>query len=417
MLRRHPHRSRTEIARQTGLTRGAVSRITAELLEEGLVVEEGSRRSTGGRPQTRLRLNNAAMFAVGADVNMWETRFALADLGGKILQEHTVPTPSNPQDTLDLIATHANELLRGRNRESIEGIGVSAPGVVNRRSGEVDLGFTPDWNHWRVSAELERRLKLRVCVENSTRSASLAEYYYGSPEIRGSQCLLYVRVDEGIGVGILLNGTLYYGPQMAAGEFGQMIVSDKPGLTEHFIPGCLEQLAANPETCARYRQRRGETALKGLASFRESAAQVRAICCAANRGDSTAVGVIRETAEALGRGIHNLVWIFNPDTVVVNGAIVDSWPLLRETILKAFPRGEEFFNFRKLNFRPSSLGEHAALMGSVALPFHSLFLTGRRAAADSAKTGVRARTDTDLPLWPQVLGAEPIEPHSESGLL
>jgi len=381
LLREQPRLSRTEIARQTGLTRGAISRITAELLREGLVLEDGARMSTGGRPQTRLRLNHEALLAIGVDVGMWETRIALGDLGGKILEEQTVRTPSNPKRTLELIAERARQIARSCKPGSVEGVGVSAPGVVNTRTGVVELGFTPQWNNWKLSAELERRLNLPVFVENSTRSAAIAEYHYGSPDIRGSKCLLLVKVDEGIGVGIVLNGLLYYGPHLAAGEFGQMIVSDAAGISDHPIPGSLERLAGNPETCARFRLGRSETALKGRASFRESAAQVRAICRAANQGDSTAVRVVRESAEFLGRGIHNLVWVLNPDTVVLNGAIVDSWPLVQESVRTFFPKGEEFMNFRKLTFRPSGLGEQAVLIGSLSLPFLFLFSHGRRAAA------------------------------------
>src|SRR5512140_3043233 len=77
LLRRFGQLSRADIARRTGLSEGTVSRIAAELMQERLVSELGAENSTGGRPGTLLQLDSHHFYAVGAEVQNWETRIAV----------------------------------------------------------------------------------------------------------------------------------------------------------------------------------------------------------------------------------------------------------------------------------------------------------------------------------------------------
>ena len=83
-------------------------------------------------------------------------------------------------------------------------------------------------------------------VDNNVRLAAIAEYNYGNLlEVRNSRCLLLAMVEEGIGIGIVLDGRLYYGPRDAAGEFGQMVIPDKGDSCTTRRAGCLEKLASS----------------------------------------------------------------------------------------------------------------------------------------------------------------------------
>ena len=379
LLRHNPRLSRVEIARQSGLSAGTVSRIVGDLLREKLLVEDGSRVSTGGRPQTRLSLNHSLLTAVGVEIHVWETRIALAGLGGRIVEDRVLRTPSDPAETLDLIVKTVTELGARFPNRRIEGVGVGIPGVVDTKTGIVRIGFTPEWNAYSLREYLTSRLPYPVFVENNTRAAALAEHDFGGAETLHSRCLLYLVVDEGIGIGVVLDGDVYRGPNMAAGEFGQMIISESAGLTTHEVPGSLEQLASNPETCARFRQlRNGRVSSDSSGKFRETAAQVRLICSSANEGDNVARQALAETCRFLGIGLHNVIWGLNPDIVIVDGAITDAWPLVKDHLLRQFPTGSELVNFRCLTLRPSALRGQAAILGALSLPFRPLFSEGLR---------------------------------------
>ncbi|HYO80344.1 MAG TPA: ROK family transcriptional regulator [Bryobacteraceae bacterium] len=372
VLRKNPHLSRAELARRTGLSEGAVSRITAELLLEKLIFEQGSENSTGGRPGQRLDLDATHYRSVGVEVHEWQTRVSAGTLSGEIVETEWFRTPESATDTLDQIAAR---VLSSRDRHPshpILGVGISLRGIIDDERGAVKLGSTPQWTGVRVTEYLQERIGIPVHVENNVRVAALAEYTYGGTEIHNSRCLLLVRVDEGVGLGIVLNGELYRGPRRAAGEFGQMVVADSPGGGAHDRPGSLERLAANPAIASRY----AALAQNGKAGRGDTESRVRTICHLAMQGDPHAAFAVREAMRYLGIGVANAVWTLDPDVVLVHGAVTEAWPLVMRAIQEQFPTGQEIPHFRDLILRPCALGQDSGIIGAMALPFVSIFATG-----------------------------------------
>lgn len=369
LLRRHHPLSRVELARRTGLSEAAVSRIIAELMEEGLLVELGGERSTGGRPGIRLQLNETRFRAIGVEIQNWETRVSLGTVSGRILNSERFRTPSSPEKTLDRIAASIERLAEA-SPETLTGVGISARGLVNSKTGVAEVGNDPAWVHVAVRDYLAKRIASSIFVENNVRAAALAEYVCGSPEVQGSHCLLFVKVDEGVGMGMVLDGRLYHGPRMAAGEIGQMVIAAQSGPERHNRPGCLEMLASDPVTCERYA---GLAELKSRPGSNNSSEQVRQICHLAMEGDAAARQAVAETATYLGIGIANVVWALDADAVVLDGALIEAWPLVSAAIREQFPEGPQFLNFRNLTLRPSALGGEASMIGAITLPFTPLF--------------------------------------------
>ena len=70
-LHRHGGLSRKRLASMLGLTPAAVTKIAAELIEEGLVFEDGPLASTGvGRREILLRLNPNAFCSLGVSIGL-----------------------------------------------------------------------------------------------------------------------------------------------------------------------------------------------------------------------------------------------------------------------------------------------------------------------------------------------------------
>jgi predicted NBD/HSP70 family sugar kinase len=368
LLRRHQRLSRAEIARRTGLSEAAVSRIVARLMTRDLVVEQGGEDLTGGRPGIRLQLNEDLFQAFGVDIQNWETRISLGTITGRVLETERLRTPSTPGKTLKAVAEVIEAHAPKSSPFAAHGVGVSVRGLVNSETGVVALGNDPSWVRVDVKQQLEELLDRPVFVENNTRAAALAEYHYGSPDVQGVRCLLFLMVYEGIGLGIVLDGKLYSGPRMAAGEFGQMVIDDKAGPERHDRPGCVELLASDTVTVDRYQTLSGtKTNFGGVHE------QVQRICHLAMSGDAAARQAILETSRYLGIAISNVVWSLDAEAVVVDGTLTEAWPLVYAAIRDQFPDGRRFLNFRNLALRPSSLGGEATIIGALTLPFAPLF--------------------------------------------
>lgn len=369
LLQRHERLSRAELSRYSGLSEGTVSRIVTDLIRRKLVKEDGAENSTGGRPATSLRLEQNR-FAVGVDVHSWETQFGVGTVRGKIVETLSLRTPRDPEATIDMIACQFAAWREQYGASQVEGIGVSIRGIVNSRTGVVVLGADPGWVDVPVKALLEARLQVPVYVENNVRAAALAEFSYGNPGVRDSRCLLVVVVDEGVGVGIVLNGRIYPGPRMAAGEFGQMVIRASDSLERYDRPGCLERLASDVALCDRYAELAHSKSFAGSGNV---AARVRMICHRATNGEPAARTAIREICRYLGIGISNVVWGLDADTVVIHGVITEAWPLVAPVILDQFPEAGQTVTRQSLVLRPSLFGREASLVGVATLPFHKMF--------------------------------------------
>jgi predicted NBD/HSP70 family sugar kinase len=373
LLQRHERLSRAELSRYSGLSEGTVSRIVNDLIRRKLVMEDGAENSTGGRPATSLRLEQNR-FAVGVDVHSWETQFGVGTMRGRIVETLSLRTPRDPEAAIHMIARQFNAWRLQYGRSQLEGIGVSIRGIVNSGTGVVELGADPGWADIHVKEMLEERLQAPVYVENNVRAAAMAEYNYGTPGVRDSRCLLVVVVDEGVGVGIVLDGRIYHGPRMAAGEFGQMVIQASDSAERYDRPGCLERLASNVALCDRYAEMASSKSFSGSGNV---TARVRMICHRAMNGEPAARTAIQETSKYLGLGISNVVWGLDADTVIIHSVITEAWPLVSPVILDQFPDAGPAVTRHNLVLRPSLFGREAALVGVATLPFHSMFTEKR----------------------------------------
>ncbi|MCX6603495.1 MAG: ROK family transcriptional regulator [Acidobacteria bacterium] len=366
LLRRANTMSRAELARTSGLSDGTMSRIIAELLEQDLVIEVGEENSTGGRPSTRLQLSDN-LRSIGVEIQNWETRFAVATMRGALVDTVVVRTPATPEATLHLITEQVQ--LFQRSHQRLQGIGVTVRGIVNRQTGIVEIGNDPGWDHIALQQLLEASTGLPVWAENDVRAATIAEYHYTNAGEHAPQCLLYVSVNEGVGVGIVLYGQEYAGPSMSAGEFGQMVIADDGTNTRQDRPGCLEKLVANSAICDRYALIQG----KAPGKWTDSAARVRRICQRALTGDRPAAQVVREAARYLGIGIASMVFGLDPQVIVLNATLNAAWPILLEEISAQFPDKSQWPTFGKLSLRQSAFGGQGCLIGAATLGFGPLF--------------------------------------------
>jgi predicted NBD/HSP70 family sugar kinase len=370
LLRRHRQLSRAELARRTSLSEASVSRIIAELMDQGLLVDLGNGPGTGGRPGARLELNEERFQAIGVDIQNWETQVALGTATGRIIRSERFRTPQSPAEALDRIAVSVAGII-GSLHEPLVGIGVSTRGLVDSRHGVAELGSNPTWVHVEISDYLAGRTNMPVYVENNVRAAAVAEYVNGNTDVQGAHCLLFVLIGEGVGMAIVMDGKVHHGPNMAAGEIGQMVIADQGGPERHNRSGCLEVLASDLATCDRYNNLAGTKARSSTSS--SCTQQMRQICQLAMEGDPHARAAVTATARFLGIGIANAVWALDADAVVIDGPVTEAWPLVSAAIRDQFPEGPLFLNFRNLVLRPSALGGEAAVIGAITLPFAPIF--------------------------------------------
>jgi predicted NBD/HSP70 family sugar kinase len=346
--------SRAEISHETALQRSTVSLIVEELKSEGLIYEiEGE--STGGRPPNLLRLRAAGCIAIGVSLGTTSTTVATGDLVGRVLRRETFPTDPDREQTLALIAACIQEFS---NETTIEGIGVSLPGLVDSETGTALFIPYFKWRDWAFADRLQQMIGMPVAVDNDANAAALAELWLGRPEIRDVRDFIFVLVEEGLGTGIIFDGQIYHGKTGGAGEFGHMTigrgapVSCAAGSTE-----CWEAFASERAALARYAS--ASNSLMGT-NFND-------LIDLAFGGDQFARDALVETAHFLGLGISNLTKGLSPEAVILGGEIARAWPVIADELQNTVAQNSICQGLLSTPLFASTLGAETGIMGALSL--------------------------------------------------
>lgn len=356
--------SRAEIAVETALQRSTISLIVDELKIGGLL-EEVYGESTGGRPPILLSLRTVDAVAIGVDLGTIRTVVATSDLAGRVLEQEEFPTDPCAEKTITQIIKSTLKLIK-KNKGTIEGIGVSLPGLVDQESGTALYIPYFNWCDLKISQEIQAATGLAVSADNDANAAALAELWFGRPEVREVRDFIIVLIEEGVGTGIVFDGQIYRGKSGAAGEFGHMTIGEgAPVACADGNHGCWEAFASERAARARYAKLTTGSNSKGKIKFGE-------LVDRALKGEEPAQSALKETAHYLGIGIANLIQGLSPEAVIVSGPMVRAWPLIAEETKQAVEKSA-CRGVPPARIIASTLGEQPTLMGALSLVLAAKF--------------------------------------------
>jgi predicted NBD/HSP70 family sugar kinase len=311
ILRERGGLSRAQIAARAGLSRTTLSEITGDLLARGAIVvvtTDATLRAGSGRPAELLALDPCAGQFMGVDVGHNRVRVAVADAAHEIIAQGHAGYPPGTGWAERLAAGFALIERIGRDSgvtfEALQGIGVGVSGP--HPAAEVRA---------QVLAAFGARFAAPVLVDNNTRFAALAEAIADGTDARD---VLYIRLSDGIGGGLVVGGRLVAGGRGVAGEFGHVNVDKSGGECRCGKCGCLETVASVP------------AALRTCADRGRALPTLGDLAAALAEGDGVAVGVVDEVAAAVGRVLADAALILNPDQIVIGGSLTRAAPMIVE---------------------------------------------------------------------------------------
>jgi glucokinase len=230
----------------------------------------------------------------------------------------------------------------GARREDVIGIGVGAPGPLDRQRGIVVTTPNLGWTNYPLRDVIAERARLPVRIDNDANCATLGEWWLGAA--KGASNVIGMTIGTGIGGGVIIGGRLYHGSSDVAGEIGHATIDVTGRLCKCGNYGCLEAYASGPSIAARAREAvsgDADAMLLRMVGGDPDKITAATVYEAAKRGDDAALDVVRETSRFLGAGIANLLNIFNPEVVVIAGGVTQAGdtlfvPLRREVRKRAF---------------------------------------------------------------------------------
>lgn len=347
--------TRADLARLTGLARSTVSHRVDTLITHGLVREVEVGESRGGRPPRQLRLRTEDNVVVGVDLGATHCRMALMHIGGEPLttREEPLDIATGPDEVLGHVDRRMHEMLAetATPLRAVRAIGMGVPGPVEFSSGRpVSPPIMPGWNEFPVPEFFTTPYDVDVLVDNDVNVMALGEHRGGYP---GHRYLLFVKIGTGIGCGIIADRFLHRGAQGCAGDIGHIRVSG------HDDAGCRCGNSACLEAVAG-----GAALARRLSALDLPATSASSVVQLVHAGDPQALRLVREAGRLVGEVLAGLVNFFNPEAVVVGGALASAGEHVLAGIREVIYRRSAPLATHGLEILPSRAGRDAGVRGA-----------------------------------------------------
>lgn len=250
---------------------------------------------------------------------------------------------------------------------SVAGIGVGLPGFVDSVNGVVhSLTNVAGWSEVPLRTILSERTGLPAIIENDANAMAYGEWKYGAAV--GAKHAVCITLGTGVGGGLILDGKLYRGATLAAGEIGHMSIDYRGIKGPYGNFGGLEEYVGNVQIAERAQKLYTQA---GLQKTMDECTPL-ALAKAAHAGDAVAKEMWDALGTEIGAALASVVWILNPDTIVIGGGVANAGDLLftpirRELTARTIP----VFNAH-LRILPATLGNEAGIIGNAALALDAL---------------------------------------------
>ncbi len=298
--------SKREIAAALGISWATVVKITKRFEQSGIITFAGrpERKNVQGIDSAVFKLTPGNPAAVGIDVGYEKTVVIVTDLCNTILYNTVIQNPPFNSITdffLFIEKTVADTLSSCRKKYSIQGIGIGIPAFI--LPGERNVSG-------QLRSYLSAAVPLTVCVDRNIRGYTLYKRFIDN----SVKNFITITIRTGIGLGIILNNTLYRGESGLAGELSHVPVSGLTGLCRCGQHGCLETGLNSSILKDDYR-----TLAEKLGMNREESDQISILMDLASSGNEDALQILRKRGHILAQALVPLLLILDVSKVVVAG--------------------------------------------------------------------------------------------------
>ena len=312
--------ARTDVIRALGISAGSATTLTADLINVGLLREvEGLPREAGrGRPPVALEVVPEARHVIGIKLSDEAHSAVLTDFAGRMLADATLPTTPTRKsldDLLEEIDVLMDLILKdaGKSLADVSGVGIGMSGIIDNDTGMVPWSPLLIEQNVDLRSAFAARFGLPVQVDNDANVLTLAELWFGAG--RAMSAFAVVTIENGVGMGVVLDNRLFRGARGMGLELGHTKVQLDGALCRCGQRGCLEAYLADYALA-----REAATALhRNPRNLQSPNAMLDALFAQAKAGNEAARTIFRRAGRYLSVGLANVIQLFDPGLIILSG--------------------------------------------------------------------------------------------------
>ncbi len=358
-----------ELSKELRCSIPTITKVVGELIDEKLLEDMGKLGTSGGRRPSIYGLNPHAGYLAGVDVGRKMVSVAITDFKGKLVyfQEDLPFVLENNEASFTQLCNLVKDQIRksGVDYAEIITCGVNLSGRVNSGSGYSLTYMVGEYKP--LTEMLEAQLGMHVTIENDSRAMTYAEYLTSCNN--GEKNMIFVNVSWGLGMGMILDGKLYFGRSGFSGELGHTPVLNNDVICKCGKVGCLETgaSASAMHRILTEKMREGRNSLLMEKVKKGQDFTIEDIVAAARNEDVLVIETIEEVGRTLGKAIAGLINLFNPELVIIGGRLSETRDYLMLPIKSSINKHSLNFVNQDTTFRFSKLGNKAGALGACLL--------------------------------------------------
>ena len=312
-------------------------------------------------------------YYIGIDLGGTNIKAGVVDESYNILAKASVKTncPRPAEEICDDMARVSLMAAEqaGISIDDIEWIGIGTPGIADNENGVIVYSNNLDFHDVPVRKYIQKTINKPVYVANDANAAAYGEYLAGAA--KGSANAVCITLGTGVGAGVVIEGKLLEGSNLAGAEIGHMVIGvDGPQCTCG-RKGCFEVYSSATGLIRMTREAAEKDPSSVLARlYKEDGDHysARHAFIAMREGDKSGKEVVDTYIKYLAAGITNVINIFQPDILCIGGGVCNEGdPLLlplRELVSK-----EVYTRMLSSNTKIviASLGNDAGIIGGALL--------------------------------------------------
>lgn len=276
---------------------------------------------------------DAACFA-GIEVHRHHITLGICDFNGNIIhQEENSSFLLDGEDSYEELCNAIRDSIAGEATlwDKVIAVTVSIPGRVHTANGK-------SFNYFEAAGKplaeaLEERFGIKFYIDNDSRVMCYGEYM--RRRLHTVKNLLYINLNWGLGMGMILNGKLYYGSTGLSGELGHLTMFDNEIFCRCGKKGCLETEASGFAARRLLVSKHTAGAQSILSKKLDTGAQITLddFVDAIKAEDMLMIEIIEEIGSQLGKGVAAMINIFNPEQVIIGGELSKAGDYLKMAVI------------------------------------------------------------------------------------
>jgi N-acetylglucosamine repressor len=372
--------SRAELSSSLGINKASISTIIRELINGGIVIETGVKNGSNdvGHPAIELMINPDAGRIIGLELKPDIIKAVITDVEPKIVwRKEIIPESFSTSEEYFSIVKRAIQETCNVARSyhlPILGLGLGLPGLLDIENNKLLAAPEIGWQDVDLNSLIVGNEDIPFYTGNEAHMAALGECYFGSS--KKSQTTIYLDWGLQMSGGIIINEDVVPGSLGLAGEVGHFSLNPDGSQCTCGNYGCWN-IYVNQKAIFKRIQNAiingKKSVILELCKGELDKIKFSLVLEAAFSGDEVVLNALRETGRWLGIGIANYINLFNPEFVILGGALSGAYEIVFPEILKEVELRAMSWQRESCQIKPAKYLEDGCLVGAVATVIWNLF--------------------------------------------